>query len=189
MKHVARQRLCLVLGGPAAWRWKGRGGSGTWCPSRVPPHVPFWHRWARGELVFPNGEKPKEAEKKGLGQWCFPFVFTGVRLLAARSGAAASGRALGGAPSSAATPPPEPQAGCTGRKLEPVVLPPPCAERLHNKWHRSPLSWGHGGAMSPPPAPGLAADVHGGGPPPAVSKRGLARPRREELWGRRGGRN
>lgn len=33
--------------------------------------------------------------------------------------------------------------------------------------------------MSPPPAPGLAADVHGGGPPPAVSKRGLARPRRE----------
>lgn len=73
MKHVARQRLCLVLGSPAAWRWKGRGGSGTWCPSRVPPHVPSWHRWARGELVFPNGEKPKEAEKKGSGSMVFPF--------------------------------------------------------------------------------------------------------------------
>lgn len=190
MKHVARQRLCLVLGGPAAWRWKGRGGSGTWCPSHVPPHVPSWHRWAHGALVFPNGEKPKEAEKKGSGSMVFPFCVH--RCVPACSQVRSSSLRKG-----------------TGGGLHPQQQPPLQSPRLvvlGGNWSlwccphlaqsacttnvTAPCSHGvMGGAVSPPPAPGLAADVHGGGPPPAVSKRGLARPRREELWGRRGGRN
>lgn len=157
MKHVARQRLCLVLGSPAAWRWKGRGGSGTWCPSRVPPHVPSWHRWARGELVFPNGEKPKEAEKKGSGSMVFPFCVHWCAPACSQVQSSSLREGTGGGSILSSNPPPEPQAGCTGRKLEPVVLPPPCAECLHNKCHSSLLSWGHGGGREPPARPGLGS--------------------------------
>lgn len=107
------------LGGGRGEAAQGRGAH--------PVPYPVSHPIAAGLVgsVFLNGEKPEETEKKGSGSMAIPFC--DHRRAPACSQVRSSGlrEGTGAAPAPVATPPPEPQAGWTGRKLEPVVLPPP----------------------------------------------------------------